>query len=509
MLRLAYQCSLAVLLVVLAITNSQAQQFVGLGNPISSIQLLPQNPAYVTSAATGVEVNVVSGSVLLGNNAVSASRDLIRQTIKGEDLNPQKGVDYFIKDKLIQNKANSVDLWANVDVLGPSAMFTVKKKYQVGVFTRFRTIVNMGGGASSTFDTLVNVDLSKVSYRLSFNDIGVITHAFSEVGVSVGTMLSKGDYYELYGGMSIKHLTGFAAVGVSVPTASYERRRDSIIFADDKAFDAEGTANLFFTHDDPQDMAGGPGAGSGWGVDIGVQYVYYEKAERELDWGEKRKYKWRLAASITDIGSIKYNAATGSGSYTVSVPSKTEDYFDFPDAEAKASFFLNNDSILALITDKVPYTESVISLPTALRLGGDYNVTDKFNVSFNALLNLAGNKTDLYRPAYVGYANITPRVSLASWLHVGVPVTFTRLKRVDIGAVLYAGPLFVGSATAITSGITNKSVSHIDAYAGLALKLYKRTPEPKKARPKTRHYKSFKGVFKRRGASDVACPPGQ
>ncbi|MEZ5015735.1 MAG: DUF5723 family protein [Flavipsychrobacter sp.] len=495
MFRSAYPCSLGLLLFLLFVTKAKAQQFIGLGNPVTSIQLLPYNPAYVNSAATGIEVNIISGSVLVGNNMYGASRGLLGKLAREEDVDAVEGVDYFKK-----NNKQIKRLWTNVDVVGPSVSFMVKKKYQVGVFTRFRTIVRAGGVTSSTFDTLVSVNLDGARHSLTYNNTGVAAHAFSEYGVSIGKKIKEEDHYQLYGGVSLKYLSGMMAIAVKTPTATYERQSDSIIYA-------KGTVNLFFTHDDPQAIASNLGAGSGWGIDIGARYVYYDKTEAELGWGEKRKYKWSVAASITDLGGITYRGADGSGSYNVNIQNKGASAFEFEESEQKVSFFLNDDSVRTVIAKEKDYDKALISLPTAFRLSGDYNVTDKFNVSFNSLINLTSNKSDLYRPAYVGYANITPRYDLSSWLRVGMPVTFTRLRSVDVGTVIYAGPLFVGSTTAITSGIINKSVSNVDAYAGLALKLYPRVREPKQAKSKTRYYRSSKGLFKRRGASDVACPP--
>ena len=85
---------------------------------------------------------------------------------------------------------------------------------------------------------------------------------------------------------------------------------------------------------------------------------------------------------------------------------------------------------------------------------------------------MKGSNSSVFRPGYVGYLNVTPRIDL-KFFKFGIPITMMRYRSLNMGAVMYLGPLFLGSNTLI-SAVAGQNISNIDVYSGLAFKITKR-----------------------------------
>src|SRR5690606_2550823 len=180
-------------------------------------------------------------------------------------------------------------------------------------------------------------------------------------------------------------------------------------------------------------------------------------------------YLFSIAASLTDLGSIGYIADTGSGKYDVNVVNR------FDTAYQKISYEGVNDYMLRAIDSSVSSSEMIgkfrMGLPTALRINADYNVSEKMNFAVNMLLNLRGNSKNIYKPAYVNYINMTATFG-GRYFSFGLPFTVIGYQTFSIGAILRAGPFYIGSTSALGMLMSSR-ISSIDAYAGFVWKFRK------------------------------------
>ncbi len=445
---------------LLAAYHVQAQQFIGLTtNNYPAIMQLPLNPALVNNALTGTEVNIVSGNVLAGNNAYQVSGAWL---MKGDfETEAREGYDY---SKMSNNQRKRA--WANVDLMGPAASFSVNKQYQVGIYTRARAIVNAGNINTEQFNVYTNEnDPQYYNHTFNFKKVGASAHAFGEVGITLGKMLRDDEYYKFGAGVTIKYLIGYAAINAFAGDLTYQRLGDTAVYA-------KGDLTALYTYNtvpgQTADLAQRAGRG-GLGFDIGIQYAYHPYVELN----KKDIYLYKIGISITDIGSVGYVGDRGSAAYNVNAAKTDFDQLEFADGDQQEfSSFLSRQSEAGRIRLQEEGTKFRVGLPTALRANLDYNAGGGIFISVNTLLNMKGSNSSVFRPGYVGYLNLTPRIDL-KFFKFGIPITLMRYRSLNMGAVMYMGPLFLGSNTLI-SAVAGQNISNVDVYTGLAFKITKR-----------------------------------
>jgi hypothetical protein len=437
-----------------------AQQFVGhTANTYSAIQQVPYNPAWVNSAANGTEVGIFAMSMLAGNNAYSISKDA------GGDL--EMDVNLF-KDRTENRK----HVWQNIDILGPAVSFTVKEKHRIGLYTRMRELIRAGNLPYPIFHLIGMQGLPSTAFfrDLDVNRSGFSLHAFGEAGFTYGRELKNDEYHMLRGGATVKYLIGFAAASI------YADNFDIVLRNGDTMLSITGEVTPMFSYNMNPYMNSQPfenlgsmmeraGTG-GLGLDLGFQYEYHPNGSPNYE----TPYKYSIAASITDLGSVGYYADSGSGIYNLVGKEKdfatlkklnNEEVGPYLDRMMKDTIIIRKDAV----------QQFRMGLPTALRINTDWVANTNFNIAVNAMLNLKGNGGNIYRPAYIGYLNVTPTYGTRRY-SVSMPCTFYGKQTLTVGAAFRYGPFYIGSSSAI-SNILPKKLRNADFYMGLMLKFKK------------------------------------
>lgn len=460
MKRTLLKLSLFALLITSSATGL-SQQFVGLNTTAySAIHHMPTNPAWVNSAADGMEIMPFSVNGMAGTNAYYFYKKFIFNGFAGQAV---EGQDYLRDPQPYQKH-----MWANLEINGPAVSFTYKKEHHIGAFTRVRQLHRAGNITSGEFRLLgQSTPETYFDNAVPFTEAGYSTHTFAEVGITYGRIL-RNDYYNIWkGGVSVKYLMGFVAGSVYTNELTYTQRRDSVAI--------KGDINLLYTHNvgpfidnnAQNDLTSWfQRAGrSGLGLDIGVQYEYHPDGNPNI----ASPYLFSIAASITDLGGIGYIADTGSGSYDLDIYTDTARLVKHPyEGMNEYMMKLERDT---LVSGSDQVAKFRMGLPTAFRLNADYNAGNKINFALNMLLNLRGNGGDRYRPAYVNYINVTPSYGGKN-IQVGLPFTVIGYQTFAIGAILRFGPFYVGSTSALTT-IMSRKIKYMDGYAGLVWKFRK------------------------------------
>ena len=448
-----------------AASGTGAQQFAGTSGLYQpGVSQVPFNPAWVTSANSGLEINLFAASAMAGTNAYVFNTDWMSGGMSG---GAAEGKDYQRNFRSRKNR----HMWGNIDVIGPSIAIPYRNNASIGIYTRFRQIVRGGNIDPKSFLLIGGIDPSaSFPDTFRFDKAGFSTHVFGELGFSYGKVLSN-DYYNIWkGGVTIKYLSGMAAGSLYSPaTELVMNTPDSlnVLKGDITALYSENI-EPFIDNDFSNDFSSwfDKGGKGGIGFDIGVQYEYHPAG----DPNQETPYLFRISASITDIGSIGYKADTTGGIYSLNARNRHYQQLIKKEEESFQSYYdrLAADSI-AIRKDSL--TDFRMGLPTALRLNGDVNIGGAFWMAANILLNMRGDNGDAYRPAYVSMLNVTPRFE-NKWVMVGVPFTFWGYESLSAGLSLRAGPLFLGS-TSLFSSLLGKNIRNLDAYAGLSFRLAK------------------------------------
>lgn len=448
---------------ITATLTSYAQQFVGLNTTkYSAVQQLPFNPAWVNNSDNGIEVNIFSGSILGGTNAYYIDRSWLLSGANGKGV---EGQDY--RRDLTNGKKN---LWANVDIIGPSFTFTHKHKHYFGFYSRVRQIYRAGSISPDYLKATNNGGIQDdyLGYQLNIEKAGFTTHNFSEIAITYGNYAIRDDFRMFKWGVTLKYLMGFTAGSIYLKDVSYtQKTADSIgTLTGNVAVQNTYNARPFVDNNVANDFSNwfNRAGRGGLGFDIGVQYEYHPNGNPNSE----TDYVYSIAASITDIGGIGYVADTGSGSYSLNTQNITNSTLALGQDEHIAWYAgrLEQDSV---VTKNEDFEKFRVGLPTAFRLNSDWNVRPNFNISVNMLLNLKGNSKNVYRASYVSYFNITPTYIRKNF-QVGIPFTYIGYQTLAMGANFRIGPLFIGSSS-ILSSLASDNLRNFDAYAGIIFKI--------------------------------------
>ena len=228
----------------------------------------------------------------------------------------------------------------------------------------------------------------------------------------------------LKAGVSMKILNGMDASYVNVNSGSYDFQNGTSPQVELTNLDAdlvrsESNNQRFYQH-------------RGLSFDLGVTYEYrpnYEKQYYEMD-GAKRnvrydinKYKWKVAASITDLGFLRFTKDSTS-SYNMTNPSITansERFIDLgglnPAALTAQPFDYVEDNIGAQSTQDtsaIPQRFGM-GLPAAFHGSFDMNILRPFLfVSYNVSLPLHF-KSDASQLKGFFIQTVTPRIEKQNW----------------------------------------------------------------------------------------------
>ncbi len=210
----------------------------------------------------------------------------------------------------------------------------------------------------------------------------------------------------------------------------------------------------------------------GIGLDIGASYEYRDEMQvYETSYSDKTaNYIWKVGASITDIGFIKYDkqdmksiAAKFSGNaYFVdqlNVPS------DSSDVSQMANYYKN------LFNARTEASKITMQLPTTLHLTYDRYFNKWLGVQALVNVPLVFSKLSYYGGNYAPVSiYVTPRAEI-SWVGLYFPIGYNSISGMQAGAAMRLGPLVVGSSSIINTRMLGKTRS-VDAYFILRFPLF-------------------------------------
>lgn len=442
---------------------SSSQSFIGyLSDNYSGVNKVVLNPADIVNSPHSVDVNLLGASVFGSNNyyginILDATKD---------------GYSFDLESK--KHPLNDNRFSVNVDVLGPAVSFNLSPKSALAVFTRARAFVNLNeidGASIASID-----DDTTESFNVTEGNFSILSHAWTEIGVSFAHEIIDEDEHIIKGGLSLKYMQGrgsayavgdnfnliFDEVGIDLgggnATGSINTS-GNIQYARFDEFDGDD-----YDYERPENA-------DGFGVDFGVTYEWkpnkYSNVSPDPDSNtkqvkQKSNYKLKLGLSVTDIGYINYKDGVKEA-YNITNTNVSED--DFLDAN-DLSEFLNN---FYSKTDTA--TGYIVDLPTALHFNADWNFNNKFYLNLNTDFSLIP-KNRITANRITNIVSLTPRFE-SKWFGFYVPLSIVQNNGFRMGAGLRAGPLYIGSGT-LVSAITSDNNRGADVFAGLKAPMFKR-----------------------------------
>lgn len=197
---------------------------------------------------------------------------------------------------------------------------------------------------------------------------------------------------------------------------------------------------------------------------------------------EQNKYKYRLALSLMDMGSIHYNNPELVWAYDVTRTNKEVNLSEIGDAETTEEMldYLNGQMD---VSENEKQTSFRAALPTALNINVDYRLTNHIYANATLIQGVRGRNAIGMRQNSL-FA-ITPRAEFKKF-EVAMPVALQNNYSVlTVGAMVRFLNFYVGSDN--IGGALNLGTPYgANAYVGISLlPLLQRNPKEQKTSPAT------------------------
>lgn len=430
------------LLFIILFKFSFSQSYIGHSiDNYSGIHGVMFNPANIVESPFKADINLVSASVFLGSDYVNLSFSDIFD----------EGFDF--EEDAATFPTDSNNFFTNVEVMGPSFMFNLSPKSSIGIISRLRTYYQINNVNGELFENLINDFEDDQDFSFDTSALSLNAHAWAEIGLSYGRILMAKQKHLLKAGATFKYLQGAGFALASTPglQGQYTASTETIT--------STGSLNYGTSQDFEQDDVEFENLAGGFGLDLGLVYEYHPKRDNDSIRYFQDPYKFKLAVSVTDVGSISYDD-TEFTTYDLNATVSTQGFED--DLED----FLDNN-----YNSTTERKATSIALPTALHLLVDYRFSKKFLVSAQANLALT-TSGDQLASRIINTFVIAPRLE-TKWFSLYAPVSLREYGDLAFGTGLRFGPLSIGSGSLISNLISDESQT-TDVFVGLKIPIYRK-----------------------------------
>lgn len=441
-------CQLIALLLITVNVNSQS--YIGfLTDNYSGVHGVINNPANIADSKYKIDINLAGGSALFGNDYYG--------------ITPTRLLDenYSLRNDASRFPKEQNNIYGNIDVLGPSVLININKKSAFAFFTRYRSFYNITNFNGTELDKIQNGFDENQAFTANLNNTFITTNNWAEIGFTYSSILIQENQHFVKGGFTFKYLKGLGNAYAVTNDFNIDYDPDEIAESSNTlgSISSDGELSYGFSEnfrDNTNDVGPVSGAGA-LGLDVGLVYEWRPN-EQFRKYSGFNKYKVKVGLSVTDIGSITYDHIEERYNLDNTVTSQAN-FESIQSAEDFRKFY----SI-----ESTGQTEKAV-LPTAFHFNADWNINQKFYLNFNTDLSLT-KKTKANRSHSVNMYSITPRYE-SKWLTLQTPISIQQYSGFQWGAGFRAGPIYVGSGSAITS-LFKKDTKALDIYAGIKIPFF-------------------------------------
>ncbi len=456
-----------------------AQGLYGLQNSnFSGIHNAYTNPAHLTTLAYRRHSNLSTFALSVDNNYYSIETPfplfkLATGNVPDQYKNDKGKVAWNPSYLNANSEVNSA--WGNINMewRGPSYAKRLGRRvvFGYGVRTRANMAIKdvnpaMAQWVNSLSDSanIKNV-LGGTNYPLNFQ-----ANAYQEISGSLSVNIINVGGFRMAVGGTAKYLMGLGHMsmintGTDIQTFGKDSIRINqsniqIAYSDPKFMDRFTSGLLSGSLPSLASILGG-----GFGFDLGILLEGGNKNKVDgiiekwiIPDVNIRDYAWKIAASVTDIGTMNYGQEisrfTASNTTPVTLPLDTALAKAFLAGNSAGLKYLENFAEKNMDYKKESGTLP-FALPTMLQIQADFRMLPTLYLGVHWQQSLVSAKT-------LGFRNpsslvVIPRFEMA-WLECSLPVSLTQdYKRGAIGGYLRVGPVFIGSDNLVTTVLTNKA----------------------------------------------------
>jgi len=317
----------------------------------------------------------------------------------------------------------------SIDIIG--IKYEINHGNAVGYSLRYRSFTNLdelpkelakfdfNAYYDSSFANPYSVQLTK----FGFSKMNYLEHSFNYARV----IKNEGEHF-LKAGVALKIINGI--------DASYYYMKGDLNF--------ENAATTSFSNTSVQYGQAGnsnslSGRNNGFGIDLGAVYEYrpnYDSYKYEMDGlrnierYDKKKYKYKVGVSITNIGRVKFNKALNMNDLT------TSNYVGMQailGPQALPNTYFQNVLEPFSTVNSTQISTFKMSLPASLNLQFDYLIKNGFYLNYSSSLSVK-NPNDANKVHEKMIHTFTPRIEKDNY-SILLPISIQRNAQFNVGIV--------------------------------------------------------------------------
>ena len=405
----------------------------------AGLHAVSANPAFLVGSPYRADINLVSASLTLNNDYIPFD---FSKAISGD----------FDDVKKNDTPSNSNNFLLSADVFGPSFMFNINKVSSFAITSKVRSYTSVTGIDGKSYDYFNNGFKQDNDYSFEIKSANITTHVWGEVGFSYARIIDLDNDATLKLGITAKYLQGLGNIFIAFD--DFQADYDSVANTLNTSGEISYGSSADFESGKYQVSSGA----KGYGFDIGAVYQFSPEGK---NFDNFEQYKFRLAASITDIGKVTYPKGIQT-TYNA-----TRNNITITELEAEDGL---EDTLEAVYPGQSSTKDLSVKLPTALHLNIDYNINNSFYVNLNTDFGLGDDSNNANR--IINKYSLTPRFE-RKWTSVYSPLSLDGFDNFSWGFGFRLGPLFVGSNTILSNLM--KPTKKVDVHLGLKIPLFKRS----------------------------------
>jgi outer membrane protein OmpA-like peptidoglycan-associated protein len=451
---------LLLLLSLLPFAANAQQDFIGYtATNYAGVNGIDLNPASIADSRFKVDIMLTGASFGLSNNYIGLRKTAFDNRV-GPLLPPDSTSafpnfeDSLFTDRYLFRRTGNYNksVYFSNRVHLPSFMITLDEKNALAFTGSIRTYLNVDG---------VGEPLAELAYsglensqnwlqRIENKQLSIQYMTWAEFGVTWGHTLVDQKQHFMKIGVRPKLLLGLGSAYFFADNLQYLVQNDSTL----TFFRSE----IRYSHSDNFEFPDGQRPNyrlnfnsPGIGLDLGFVYEWrpdYQKYKYDMD-GEtdlwmrhKNKYKLRVGASLTDLGSIKFQKGEFANDFIADVNSWNVNNLEFDSIPIRAfDDTLRNRFGIGTTTNSAG--DYRMNLPLAFSFQIDYNIWKDFYVNLTPFYAFQFRK-NAEKVHELSRITLSPRWD-HKWFGVWVPMMFDQHRNFNIGTGVKIGPLIMGT----------------------------------------------------------------
>ncbi len=408
------------------------------GSPYAGVTSMYNNPASTVNSVYKWDINLLATQITFSNSLFIVNKTSLMK--------------YDSADAQFTNGVRSRYLHTNFDINLFNVRFNIGKDKAFAFALRGRTYNHLKTNpfyytdSISTYESFLNTN--KVVDYLQ----GYVTHSgWIEADFNYSQVILKDERSRLTGGITIGYMRGISGAAFNINRFSYTEQtiNNQLVYIPtggsttveySKNYDLFDSSKSIMTNAKTFLKNTLPS----FNFNIGFEYLFRDQNNYDKTDLSPTNYDWKIAVSIMDIGTNKYDPA--GGSFSARVPNlNVTDARIANQISAATSLKRLRDSLL----NTFQYLDTLSSIftianPTRLIVNVDRNLGNHFYINGELSVNFLSTQPQLkLKTREINLLTITPRWETNFW-GAYLPIQYNAQGQLWIGGAVKMGPLLLG-----------------------------------------------------------------